>query len=195
MGTIFVLANGFLLYDFFTKEKIIAVLMSDVEELSEKSTQVAKENEYKARFKQHFFGADSQFLNKQLEPLSFLKGEVEFLKTIANMPGLARFGPIKKRIDHLTSRNNQIILEEVGRKNKFGFLEVEYKMHHPIDVDEDDIEKILSVLEDVEIKNNINSIKRPQIFIKEFSIKRNINPNLNETFILDMKLLQREMIQ
>ncbi|MBI5274526.1 MAG: hypothetical protein HY860_05685 [Chlamydiales bacterium] len=189
---IFTLSCGALCYDFFKKEKIIAVLLSDVEELLSKSVQVAEENEYKTGYKELFFDADPHFLHQQLESLSFLKGEVEFLKTIVNMPGFSRFGPIKKRMEYLTSRNNQILLEEVSRKSKFGFLEMEYKMHHPIDVDEEDIEKILSTLEDVEIKNNQAPMQRPQLFIKEFSITRNINPNRNETFLLDMKIFQRE---
>lgn len=181
--------------NFYQKESLLSMIAEEVEDLKEKSSQVANQNQRKQEFKEQFKLASSDFIDQQIHPISCLQEEVSFLQTIQKLPGFTSFGPINKRIQLLNSQYNKPIFIKGNDKQKLGFRETHYHLSHPIEVNEEDIQLLLSKIEGIQIADHEKKSNRPQLIVKQFCMTRKNSPNLSEAFEIDMKLLQREMIK
>lgn len=137
-------------------------------------------------------GADPYYLDKYVESLTFLDPEIKKWQRLSTeKPILA----IEQRLEFLSSDKNRLMFAE-GEIHKEGiFREVEEKQKHPIEVNEDDLKKILSLLEGVKISPYAAPEKHPQILIKQFDLTKKMHPEIKEkVFVLSMQLLKRELI-
>lgn len=195
VGILGVLGLIFALYSFTCRERILLSMSRDLEQLKEKAIIVSKLNDKKHGYKKKYESAISEYLKQDVEPLVFLSKEVAFLSKVENLPGFTQFGPVKNRVKHLTSKDNKLQFEEKKKDTKYGFTEKIFFSSHPVDVDLNDLEVLLSKIEGVEIKDLTPSVQRPQLFVKRLYMKRKPNLDQNESFQLDIELLQREILQ
>ena len=73
------------------------------------------------------------------------------------------------------------------------FREVEEKQKHPVEINEEDLKKIISVLEGVDISPYLSPEKHPQFIVKQFDLTKKTDEDSKEkVFILSMQLLKRE---
>ncbi len=92
---------------------------------------------------------------------------------------------------HLESLNGFRFSEEVVRTGE-GIQEVEEVQIHPVQVDDEDLKRILSVVESVQIGPYTPLENSPQLIIKQFNLtKKSQNPQ-ESIFILNMQLIKRE---
>lgn len=136
--------------------------------------------------------ADPYYLDKYVESLTFLDPEIKkWQRLFTEKPVLA----IEQRLEFLRSDKNKLLFAE-GEILKEGiFREVEEKQKHPIEVNEDDLKKILCLLEGVKISPYAAPEKHPQILIKQFDLTKKMHPEIKEkVFVLSMHLLKRELI-
>ncbi|WP_044881519.1 hypothetical protein [Neochlamydia sp. EPS4] len=142
---------------------------------------------------QHFREADHHYIDKYLESLVFLETEIESLQKLENSKNFAFDDALKKRLEHLTNNNSLAFTEGVVQSYPL-FQETTETLVHPVEVDVEDIQKILSRIEAIPIGPYAPPSHPPQLLILDFKINRkNISEN-NEAFSLDLKLLKREFL-
>jgi CRISPR/Cas system-associated endonuclease/helicase Cas3 len=126
--------------------------------------------------------ADASYLN---EPLRFLEGELRRLQTVLrDDPNLQR------RYDYLSTDNQLSFLQESSKSGDL-FNEYRLKLKHPVDLDAEDLKKVLTLIEGV--STNLYSPKkgRPLMIVTDFKLVRKKSPLQEEIYEVDLKLLRR----
>lgn len=142
----------------------------------------------------HYRDADHFYIDKQLEVLSFLEPEVDALEKIINNKNFAGDPNIKKRLEQLTGPTNSLVFTEGVVQSFPLYQETTETLIHPIEVNVDDIQKILTKTEGVDMGPYKVAQNRPQLIVLDFRIDKKSHENENEVFILNMKLLKREYL-
>jgi len=137
-------------------------------------------------------GADPYYLDKYVESLSFLDSEIKkWQRLSADKPIEA----IEKRLNFLCSDKNRLFFAEGEIIQEGSFKEVEEIQKHPVEVNEDDLKRILCAIEGVKIAPYTSPDKHPQILIKQFDLTKKTHPEIKEkVFVLSMHLLKRELL-
>lgn len=144
--------------------------------------------------RQFYRDADHFYIDKQLETLTFLEPEVESLQKILSNPLLGQTEVVTRRLDTLSGPPNAMQFIEGVVQSYGDFQETTESLAHPVEVNVDDLKKILSRIEGVELGSHRPGPNRPQLLITDFKLeKKEIRAN-NETFILNLKLLKREFL-
>lgn len=141
----------------------------------------------------HYHDADHFYIDKYLETLVFLEPEVESLQKLLNNKNLAFDDTIKKRLEYLTS-NNRLGFTEGVVQSYPQFQETTETLVHPIEVNLDDIQEILSRIEGINIGSYSPPPNPPQLLILDFKIDRKSISERNEVYLLNLKLLKREFL-
>lgn len=140
----------------------------------------------------HYRDADHFYIDKYLETLNFLEPETEALQKIVNHKNFPGDPNIKKRFDFLSGQGNSMAFTEGVVQSYSLYQETTETLTHPIEVNVDDIKKILARIEGVEIGRYKPGPNRPQLIILDFKMDKKKEQNGNEVFNLNMKLLKRE---
>jgi len=139
----------------------------------------------------HFLEADHFYIDKYLEAMPLLEREIEALQQVKQSEQLPEDEFINKRLEQLTTNNKIVFTEGVVQSYPY-FQETTEMLIHPIEVDNEDLQKILSTIEGVKIGNNEPPPHRLQLIVLDFKLeKKNISAK-NQTFLLNLKLLKRE---
>lgn len=144
--------------------------------------------------RQHFRDADHFYIDKHLETLVFLEPEIEILQKIASDKNFADDDRIKKRIEFLTSQANSLVFSEGVVQSFPLFQETEETLVHPVEVNIQDLQKILTRIEGTAIGSNTPGPHRPQLLITEFKLDKKKIQDKQEVFLLNLKLLKREFL-
>ena len=140
----------------------------------------------------YFKDADHFYIDKELETLSFLEPEIEVLQKIVSQKNFPDDEGIKKRLEFLMGSGNDLVFNEGVVQNYGPFQEVLETQAHPVEINVNDLKKILSRIEGIEIADNEILKSRPQLLILDFKLDKKTSPDKNETYQLSMKLLKRE---
>lgn len=142
----------------------------------------------------HFGDADHFYIDKNLETLSLLEPEIESLKQMLNNPNFPEDENIKKRLETLTSNSNTMVFTEGVVQSTPLFQEVTETLVHPVEVNVQDIQKLLCRIEGIPLGNCVPPENRPQLIILDFKIDKKKVSEKNEVFLLNLKLLKREFL-
>lgn len=142
----------------------------------------------------HFKDADHFYIDKYLEVLNFLEPEVEALQKIVQHKNFTDDEMIKKRLEFLTGSGNALRFSEGVVQTHPQFQETTETLIHPVEVNVPDIQKILSLVEGIQIANFMPAPNRPQLLIVEFKLEKKKLTDKNEVFLLNLKLLKREYL-
>ena len=138
-------------------------------------------------FAEEFGSSDPAFLQNYVETVSLLKEDSELLNKMAKQ---STYEPIQRRLDFLSGDENQMrFISEVSRTSNY-YIETEWRLLHPIEVNQKDINQILSLIEGVKMYHFVPNLLRPQLVIKKFSLKTNNGDN-PQSITLDLNILQR----
>lgn len=142
----------------------------------------------------HYAHADHFYIDKNLETMSFLEPEIESMKRMQEDQNFPDDENIKKRIEALTGSANSMVFTEGVVQSTPLFQEVTETLVHPVEVDVDDIKRILCKVEGIPIGDCTPPPDRPQLIILDFKLeKKNISEN-NDVFLMNLKLLKREFL-
>ncbi len=142
---------------------------------------------------QLFSNADHFYIDKRLETLTFLETELEQLQTLVD-GSLPLAEPLLKRYDQLSGPQNALSFIEGQVHSYPTFQETSETLAHPVEVNVSDLQKVLALIEGIEIDPVKPYEDRPQLIITDFKIeKRQVQPE-HETFLLNLKLLKREYL-
>jgi len=141
----------------------------------------------KEKFLEKHAQSNPYFLESELESLNLLEREKLTLKRWATHPAIANKEALKNRLSFLESSQNR--LGFVGDEIQFAktFKETLETQKEPVEVDGEDLMRLLSLIEGVS-----TDVKRPQLIITDFALKKKKTELQNEVFELKMDLLKRE---
>lgn len=171
----------------------------NLQELEERFAAAARKEkisfERKARkelFMQRYSHADPYFLDQQIESLPLLLAEKERLESLLHHPAFPESTVLKNRLQFI--HDNRLAFIEENMRTSAQLKEVEEKQRHAVQMDEQDLQKILSLIEDVQVGPYLPSNASPQILIKDFRLKKQETP-LNQVWEAEMDLFKREFTQ
>lgn len=141
----------------------------------------------------HYRDADHFYIDKYLETLIFLEPEIESLQKLVNNSNFAFDDTVKKRLENLTNANNLAFTEGVVQSYP-QFQETTETLVHPVELNVDDIQEMLSRIEGVDIGPYSPPPNPPQLLILDFKIDRKNISEKNEVYVLNLKLLKREFL-
>lgn len=142
---------------------------------------------------EHYKEADHFYIDKYLETLTFLEPEIESLQKLVNNKNFSFDDSIKKRLDYLSNENDLSFSEGVVQSYP-SFQETTETLVHPVEVNVDDIQEILTRIEGHSIGPYTTPANPPQLLILDFKIDRKSLSEKNEIYNLNLKLLKREYL-
>jgi len=132
----------------------------------------------------------SAFTEKQLEKLIFLNPEIQKLQLLSEQNEAS-----KKRLRFLKSEDNQLRFMEEKRRQGSGVKEVELKQRYPVEMNEEDLKNIFTIIEGVSLTSATSSIF-PHCLIRNFTLeKKNIPLEEERVYLIHFDLIKRELLK
>ena len=125
------------------------------------------------------------------ENLSFLENEKTVLEKLLKLNAFSNNSQIKARLEFIQKGRNTLRFSEENIKQNTLIKETDETQLSTIEIDGNDLQKILSVIEGRQNQNSLNDINAPQLIIKNFLL----NKARDNIFLLDLKLLKREFFK
>ncbi|NGX34237.1 MAG: hypothetical protein K1060chlam1_00588 [Candidatus Anoxychlamydiales bacterium] len=189
----FVISSLLLLVFFFLAFSIYKFLkLNNFEKrltyLEQKSiTTIAKRKEIKDFIEKNTL-FDKCFVENKLENLTFLQNEKSILSNLLLHPAFSHSSQIKKRISFINSNQNKLKFLEENIKNSTFIKEADLTQLNSLEIDDRDLQKLLSIIEDVQIDKYFQYNDSPQLLIKSFSLSK----KSENIFSINMKIFKRE---
>lgn len=183
----------FSIMNFYSKKGTQDDLENMISQVEDKAILREKKQATNMAVIDHYRDADHFYIDKYLETLIFLEPEIESLQKLVNNKNFAFDDTVKKRLEYLTSGNNLAFTEGVVQAYP-QFQETTETLVHPIEVNIDDLQEILSRIEGINLGAYSSPPNPPQLIILNFKIDRKNISEKNEVYNLNLKLLKREYL-
>jgi len=136
---------------------------------------------------------DPHYLDKHVETLTFLLPEIKKLETLQlENPDDEQ---TIKQLQSLKEGNNRLRFSEEQIRNNELFRETEEQQQQPIKLNEEDLKKLLCLIEGITIWPYGPKEGRPQLIISDFKLTKNELPSHEKVFIVSMQLIKRENME
>jgi hypothetical protein len=136
---------------------------------------------------------DPHYLDKHVESLTFLLPEIKKLETVQLEN--ADDDQIGKRLQWIKEGGNRLRFSEEHIQNNALFRETEEQQQLPIELNEEDLKKLLCLIEGITIWPYGPKEGRPQLILKEFKLtKKELAPH-EKVFVVSMQLIKRENLE
>ncbi|MBA2727263.1 MAG: hypothetical protein H0U49_03710 [Parachlamydiaceae bacterium] len=178
----------------FSNLETVDQLETSLQILQSKVVQKEKKQASNIALANYYRKADHFYIDKNLEKLHLLEPETEALKKISENPNFADNEIVRKRLEFLNGPLNRISFNESAVQSTPQFQEVVELLAHPVEVNQSDIRKILSLVEGVEFTSAKPVTEKPQLILLEFKFDKKSSSDKNEIYVLNMKLLKREYL-
>jgi len=167
-------------------------LQEKMESLHLKAKSSFLKREFKNTFIKKYQNSDPYFLSKQLESLSFNLSEKKALNSFLSHTAFHQSFSLKNRLAFLKSSKNTLSFKEENISSNSFFKETEEIQQNPVELDINDIKKILSLVEEVSFENILPLDNTPFMIIKNFELtKKN-----SSSFVLEnMFIIKRDFIR
>lgn len=133
---------------------------------------------------------DPHYLDKYVETLTFLLPEIKKLEAIQSEN--LEDEQITKKLQWLKEGGNRLrFSEEHIRANEL-FRETEEKQQNPIELNEEDLKKLLCLIEGTTIWPYGPKEGLPQLIIKDFKLAKKELPSHEKLYTVSMELIKRE---
>ncbi|MCB1108867.1 MAG: hypothetical protein KDK44_04350 [Chlamydiia bacterium] len=149
-----------------------------------------KNNEH--TFKKLYANVDHFYCEKHLEALKFLKPQINQLKFLSNYGSFAKCSSLKNQLQKLSGSGNALLLSQTQKHIAHLIQETEEKLMHPIEIDRDDLLKLLAYIEGCPLKSNQAPVGRPNLLLTRFSLSKRVGTLGAEAFFVDFDLVKRE---
>jgi hypothetical protein len=175
----------YVVLNFFSEMGELDEIAITIEQLRLKQERVKGRGQSEQSFLAKMKSADHFYIDKNLETLLFLEEEIAQMEAQTD-PGM------KKHLETLKSSANKLLFSEEEIRRGDLFQEVEEKMQHPVEMNEEDLKKLLCLIEEVPIPPYTPLPNAPQLLIKNFELSRKILLPDQEVYQIDMQLIKRE---
>lgn len=136
--------------------------------------------------------ADQLYLDKHLENLPLLEPEMRRVEAIIQHQ--KENSSLARRVEFLKSGNNRLQFVEEKRRTGSKLQEVEEKLQSPVEMNEEDLKKLLVLIEGVSINPYSPIQGRPQLIFRDFDLVKQMAPSEEEVYLIDFKLIKRESL-
>jgi hypothetical protein len=177
---------------FWSDLEKISNLEYSLESVHDMALKVERKQAENIATRNYYQGADHFYIDKELETLKFLQPEIEGLGKVVENPNFIEDDLTRKRLEFLTSKQNQLTFSETNVQTSPSFQEVTESSLHPVEVDLNDLKKILTLVEGREVDGNIVPPNKPQLIFLEFKLEKKSVRDNSQVFELNTKLLKRE---
>ena len=180
----------YFLTSFLFKMQALTQVEEEIAYLEQKalSTEIKKEKEN--AFVAQMERSDPFYLDKHLESLLFLESEI--LKLQALTFTHPQNECIKERLHFLRDGGNRLLFAEEGIQKSDLFQEVEEKQQQSVEMNEEDLKKLFTLVEGVSIWPYAPKEARPQLIIKDFELTKKATGPQEKVYLVTMQLIKRE---
>jgi hypothetical protein len=186
---LFLIPFGLAFFLLAKRSEKLSDLEDKLDEIRQEASFSEKEKNKEELLLKEMHAADHFYLDKHVESLVFLESEMKRLH--ARSMYQKDSDALLKRLEFL--KGNRLVFAEVKRDQGELIQEVEEKLQHPVEMNEDDLKKLLVLIEGVSINPYSAKEGRPHLLIKEFDLsKRKALPD-EEVFVVDFQLIKREV--
>jgi hypothetical protein len=183
----------FVIFNFFSNLTTLDQIQNSIDYTKDKALIRDKKQSINIAVIDHYKAADHFYIDKYLETLTFLEPEIESLEKIVNNKNYAFDDSAKKRLEFLNNSNNLVLTEGVVQTYPL-FQETTETLTHPVEVNVENIQELLSRIEGISIGTFTPPLNPPQLIVLDFKINKKSHTEKNETYSLNMKLLKREFL-
>lgn len=136
--------------------------------------------------------SDPHYLDKHIESLHFLLPEIKKLEAIVseNPENESLF----KRLQHLKSKQNQLLFAETSTRSAELFREVEEVQQYSVEMNEEDLKRLLCLIEGGAIWPYGPKEGKPLFIITDFKLTKKDLIDKEKVFSVSMKLLKKEKL-
>lgn len=136
------------------------------------------------------FKSDPFYIDKHLESLIFLESDIKKMESLCSETHIDE--PIQKRLQFLKEGSNRLLFAEEKIRSKDKLREVFEKQQHPVETSEEDLKKLLCLIEGVTIWPYGPKEGHPQLIIQDFQLSKKRYSPKDQVFILNMNIIKRE---
>ncbi len=174
-----------------------AMTIERIKELDEKMETVytrKKQSEQVERRQHSVISSVSQsdllYIDKHLESLIFLESDIKKMENLcAETHGDEM---TQKRLHFLKDGSNQLLFAEEKIRSKDKVREIFERQKHPVETSEEDLKKLLCLIEGVTIWPYGPKEGRPQLIVQDFQLSKKRYSPKDHVFILNMNIIKRE---
>ncbi len=152
------------------------------------STEIKKEKE--SAFMAQMERSDHFYLDKHLESLLFLESEIMKLQALSFTH--PQNEGIRERLHFLRDGGNRLLFVEEAINKSEQFQEVEEKQQQSIEMNEEDLKKLFTLIEGVSVWPYAPKEARPQLIIKDFDLSKKSTGPQEKVYLVNMQLIKRE---
>lgn len=178
------------LYSFVSRMQNLSDIEEEMERIHLKASHALEIQRRESSLMASLQHPDPHYLEKNMESLTFLLPE---LKKIESLPlDNSEDEYSGTRVQFLKGGGNRLIFSEEQTRTSETFRETEEKQQHPVEMNEEDLKKLLCLIEGITIWPYGPKEGRPQLIIKDFILtKKEIAPQ-EKVFVISTQLIKRE---
>ncbi len=179
-------------FHFLSKAQELTALDFEIERIHTKVTHLEQIQKRESALLAPLKNPDPQYLDKYVETLHFLLPEIKKLEALQ----LENFDDelLNKRLQFLKSNHNQLTLNEEQIRSNDLFKEIEATTQHTIEVNEEDLKRLLCLIEGSTIWPYGPKEGRPLLIIKDFTLSKKELFSKEKVFVISMQLIKRESL-
>lgn len=179
-------------YDYTSTSSQLDELQERVVRLQETASQNNRKQAANQMVRTFYDETDRFYIDKHIESINLLEKESDALRKMVNQPYVAEDPRITRRISTLAN-NTPVFSEGMVISYPF-FNEIPETLARPIEVDNEDIKKLLARLEGVKIGPYEPGPNRPQLILTDFRFDRKGGQGESDVYSLNFKLIKREFL-
>ena len=179
------------LFHFLSSMQELHYLDSEIDRIHTKVVHIEQIQKRESALLAPLRNPDPHYLDKHVETLLFLLPEIKRLEALQseNLDDES----LSKRLQLLRSTHNRLsFAEEQIRSNEL-FREIEELQQHPVEMSEEDLKRLLCLIEGVTIWPYGPKEGRPLLIIKDFKLSKK-ELFKDKVFVVSMQLIKRESL-
>lgn len=188
VAALLLLPSCFLLFLFYLKTEELDSLEEQLSLLHIKALHLKQAQEKESLFLKEMAVADHFYLDKYIETATFLEPEIKKLQQSCKQ--LEENTPSHKRLRFLEESNRLLFTEENVHRSTL-IQEAEEKQVHPVEMNDQDLKRVLSLIEGVPISPFHSKENSPQFLIKNFELSKKSLSAQEGVYLINMELLKR----
>jgi len=178
---------------FYTRMEKLNQYQERLEQVHKKAIVQKIHREKESAFLTKIKHADHFYIDKHLETFTFLENEIKRLQACAYEP--EQEDAAKRRLSFLKEESNRLLFTEEKIRRNETIQEIEEKQQHPVEMNEEDLKKLLTLIEGTIISPYLPKENRPQLIIKNFELSKKPVSSEEDVFVVNMQLIKREPLR
>lgn len=182
-----------LLFHFIFNVQKLGMLEDEISRVHRKMVMLQESRQKESSLLASLKNPDPHYLDKNVESLTFLLPEIKKLEEIQSENPDEEM--IVKRLRLLKDGSNRLRFSEEAIRANDQFRETEEKQELPVEINEEDLKRLLCLIEGVTIWPYGPKEGRPQLIVKDFKLMKKELSSLEKVFVVSLQLVKRENLE